>query len=291
MKWTDQLIDRVAAATPGGYLPSGPPATEPIAWAAMSLAAAGRAGAARRAADWLANAQQRDGAVGVTADQSTPAWPTSLSILAWLAAQQADGAHSYQDNIQRAVDWALEAKGRTAPRKPQIGHDTMLVGWSWAADTHSWLEPTAMFVKALRQAGYADHPRVREGVRLLTDRLLPSGGANYGNTMVLGQELLAHAQPTGIVLWALAGEAIEDARLPRTIDYLSNSLTAQTTTASLAFAVLGLTVQNARPAEADSWLEAAFARQSADRPSLYKLALLAAALPSPAPTPLASASS
>ncbi len=212
MPWQSQLLERLSQVTPGGYLPGAPAASEPVAWGAIALAQSGKLTAARRAADWLARVQQRDGSVGVNAQQSTPAWPTSLAIVAWQAIQEADGSHRYDTNISSAASWAFDAKGRAAEQKRQIGHDTTLVGWSWAAQTHSWLEPTAMFVAALRAAGHGDSPRVREGVRLLIDRLLPSGGCNYGNTVVLGQELLPHVQPTSLVLWALAGENTSDVR-------------------------------------------------------------------------------
>jgi len=51
------------------------------------------------------------------------------------------------------------------------------------------------------------HPRADEAVQLMLDRILPGGGCNYGNTIVLDQLLRPHIQPTGIVLLALAGDA------------------------------------------------------------------------------------
>jgi hypothetical protein len=291
MAWQEQLLERLVQVTPGGYLPGAPAASEPAAWAVIACAQLGQLPSARRAADWLVKIQQRDGSVGVNAQQATPAWPTSLAILAWLAIQQTDGSHRYDSNIRTAADWALDAKGRTTQRESQIGHDTTLVGWSWAAQTHSWLEPTAMFVTALRAAGHGDHPRVREGVTLLIDRLLPSGGCNYGNTIVLGQELLPHVQPTGLVLWALASEGVPDERIEKAITYLEKNLGREASTASLAYGLIGLTAQGRRPSAADEWLQAAAARELAKQPSPYKLALLAAALnTAPAPQLAAAAS-
>ena len=173
--------------------------------------------AARRAADWLVEQQAKNGAVGVTSTQATPCWPTSLAILLWQAIGDRD---QYGEPIGRAVDWTLHEQGETHEQRPYVGHDTTLVGWSWAAHTHSWLEPTAMFVLALKAVGQSQHPRTREAVRLLVDRLLPHGGCNYGNTIVLGQELLPHVQPTGIVMMALADEQITDPRIELSLKYL-----------------------------------------------------------------------
>jgi hypothetical protein len=202
-------------------------------------------------------------------------------MLAW---QQVDRT-KYADAILRATQWALSARGTTTQRKEQIGHDTALVGWSWADGTHSWLEPTAFFVLALKATGHGDHPRTREGVRMLVDRMLPDGGCNYGNTIVLGQPLLPHVQSTGIALWALGGEQVNDRRIGLSLDYLERLLADRTATASLCYALLGLAAHGRRPPDADRWLEAAFRRELEHRPNCYKFALLALAATPPAARP------
>ncbi|MGI9430264.1 MAG: hypothetical protein ACR2NM_16505, partial [Bythopirellula sp.] len=189
-------IDQLERCTPGGYLPNGSSATEPTAWAAMALAYAGRNESADRAGEWLVSLQSRNGSVSVGPDSSDPHWPTSLAVLAWRTIDP----ERYQLPIERAVAWTIGARGSTVPRDPKIGHDTTLVGWSWAADTHSWLEPTAFATMALRASGNREHPRSQEARRLLLNRLLPDGGSNYGNTKILGQTLVPHLQPSGIVL-------------------------------------------------------------------------------------------
>ena len=94
--------------------------------------------------------------------------------------------------------------------------------WPWVLGTHSWIEPTAFNVLALKAAGRGEHPRTREAVRLLVDRLLPTGGCNYGNTTVLGQQLRPHLAPTGLVLLSLAGEQINDSRIAKSLAYLQS---------------------------------------------------------------------
>lgn len=253
-------------------------AAEPAAWAALALAVQGRADAALAPADWLAEIQQPSGAVGVLADQAEPCWPTGLALLAWRAVDAANRQHRYEEPVRRAVAWSLDARGEPGKPAPEVGHNSALIGWSWAAATHSWLEPTCFFTLGLRAAGLATHPRVREGVALVRDRLLPSGGANYGNTVVLGQELLPHVQASGIAMMALAGESIADARIGKTLDYLTHAVATEVAAASLSFACMGLAAHGRRPADANDRLAAALDPASGPPLSPYEAALVLAAL-------------
>lgn len=263
---------RLASRPVGGYHPGGEAATEPTAWATIALAECERFEAARVGATWLAERQARDGSVGVTVSQSTPAWTTALAILAW---RRVD-ATLYAGRIDAAARWAFNQEPWTRERDALFGHDTMLSGWSWAPDTHSWVEPTAFFAVALRDRVHADSPRRGEAVRLLVDRLLPDGGANYGNTTVFGQQLLQHVQTSGVVAWVLADESIEDARLARTLDYLEASLAEPSGTASTAWSVRGLAAHNRGGGAAHEALLKAWPRVR-DSGSLHKTALFALA--------------
>ncbi|QDS98968.1 hypothetical protein [Adhaeretor mobilis] len=227
------------------------PATEPAAWASLALGSHGDRLAALRPARWLAEQQQANGAVGVSRKLQTPRWPTSLAMLAWYFADQWNEADNFELPLKKATEWTLQDHGRAGPVSRQAGHDTTLAGWSWAADTHSWMEPTCFFVKALTQLGLAKHPRVQTGVRMIVDRLLPAGGCNYGNTFVLGQELLPHVQPTGIAMWALADHPTDDPRVTASLDYLLRKIEADSSAASLSFALLGLTAHDQRPSKAN----------------------------------------
>jgi hypothetical protein len=181
----------------------------------------------------------------------------------------------FSKNVERAARWALANHGKSAPRSPEVGHDSTLVGWSWAAATHSWLEPTCYFVLGLAEAGYSQHPRRREGLRLIADRLLPAGGANYGNTIVLGQPLLPHIQPSGLAMLALAGREDADGRIARSLDYLEHAIGPHTAAASLALACLGLAAHGRRPRQADELILAAIRREQGRRPAAaFEQALL-----------------
>ena len=220
MDWREQLLDRLADCVPCGYERGGPTATEPTALASMALVAAGRTEAAEKGLAWLAEMQQTDGSLGPAEGLSSPGWPTSLAILADAIAHgsdsgERDGSIGFvaltilplvrksKFDRQRGVEWLLATRGTTLERGERGGHDPMLVGWPWAEGTHSWVEPTALAVLALKAVGLGDHDRTREAVRLLHDRLFSDGGCNYGNTVVLGQELRPHLQPTAIALLAL----------------------------------------------------------------------------------------
>jgi len=245
--WNRRHIDQLAELSAWTYQGGRASAAEPAAWSALALAASGRLDAALAPANWLASLQQASGAVGVSESQETPRWPTNLATLAWRAVDLLTSTNLYADHIEQATEWILANHGKAGIQKPQIGHDTTLIGWSWAADTHSWLEPTCFAVLALKSVGLRNHPRTCEGVKLIFNRLLPSGAANYGNTVVLGQELLPHPQPTGIVMLALADESHSDPRVDASLNFLKQEIEYPTGLTSLCFAIIGLTAHGRRP--------------------------------------------
>jgi hypothetical protein len=273
MDWIDDALDRLAVAKNWGYNSDSPSATEPIALTALALIGHQRASAATAMLDWLSANQADDGSLGVSANQTTPCWPTSLAMLAWRAA---DG-EKFAEQIRRATDWTLQIKGAALEQSDDLGHDSTLVGWPWVESTHSWVEPTALHVLALRATGQAQHDRTREAIRLLVDRLLPAGGCNYGNTVVLGQTLRPHVQPSGISLLALSGERDTSGKIEKTLVYLERELSAKTTSASLSFGLLGLAAHHRWPAAAEHWLSVAAERTLSRQPAPYKLALLSLA--------------
>jgi hypothetical protein len=275
-----QLVQNLRSLTncaTWSYQADGPSAAEPAALACLALACHDQHTAARLPARWLVDIQATDGSVGVNATQQTPAWPTALAILAWNHLAVTSRRDEYAEPISNAVRWSLQSHGTTAAQQAHVGHDTMLNGWSWAANTHAWLEPTCMFVLALRAAGQTRHQRTREAVRLIVDRLLPAGGCNYGNTIVLGQALLPHVQPTGLAMLALGGEDASDQRIERSLAYLQQQLNEETSTSSLCYGLMGLAAHGRQPAQATAWLEKAARRLEQQGANSYKRALIALA--------------
>src|SRR5262249_33752329 len=126
------------------------------------------------------------------------------------------------DGRARSAAAILALRGRPGEETPgEDVHDinTKLIGWPWAENTFSWVEPTAWAILALRRAGYGGHPRVAEGTTLLLDRVLESGGVNYGNRNVLGRPLAPLPGPTALMLLALQGRA-DEPRLQKSLAYL-----------------------------------------------------------------------
>ncbi len=274
MAWLDDVLHGLTAADAWGYHGNQPTNTEPAALAAMALVDRGNIAAAQRPLAWLVEHQWSDGSVGATGQEDSPGWTTSLAILAWRKADLLVGATNHRSELDRALAWTLRTSGQTLDHQADMGHDTTLTGWPWVEGTHSWLEPTAYAVLALKAAGYRDHPRTREAVQLIIDRLLPDGGCNYGNTLVLGQSTRPHVQPSGIALAAVHEELDPSGRVRRTADFLQSSLAETTTAASLSFACLGLGAANALPQSAGTCL-AGVARKALRRgASPYQLALL-----------------
>jgi hypothetical protein len=274
MLWLDDTLGALSCQPSIGYGAQQVQAAEPTAIATLALAAHELSAAATRAAESLALLQQQDsGAVAVLANEREPNWPTSLAIVAWCAVSSS----MYRENIDRGIGWLLANRGKAIPNSFYFAHDSELIGWAYAEQTHSWVEPTAFGVLALKAAGRANHAATREGVAVLIDRQLPGGGLNYGNTYVLGQLIRSHVEPTGIALLALAGESDPSNRLAKSIAWLRRNIGPETTPLSLAWALLGLKAHNVELPEADGWLAVAAQRvQSRDR-SPHKLALLALA--------------
>jgi hypothetical protein len=271
----DTLVERLAQRPRCGYGPQTPVATEPTALAATALLGHRSIEAAEPALAWLAEVQSPDGSLGIDAEHPEPCWPTGWALLAWSSAPPAHPSR-WAVPAKRAADWLLGHHGLTFPQT-KWGHDTTLKGWSWVEGTHSWVEPTAIGVLGLKAAGYGEHARCVEAAQLLLDRMLPAGGCNMGNTVVLGRTLRAQVQPTGLALAALAGASDPDGRIEQALDYVQNRLSANTPTASLCFGLLGMTAHGARPEQADTWLEEAAHRTLPREASPYKLALIALA--------------
>jgi hypothetical protein len=276
---------------PIGYLRGGIAHTEPTAVASLAMLAWEPARYQERLLRnqaWLAERQLPDGSIAPNEELTEPGWGTSWALLERAARRACTNLNSKlmrgttdsdlssvkTINSPQALAWLLSISGVTMERSPSMGHDSTLLGWPWVNSTHTWLEPTCLAVMALKAHGYAAHPRYIEGIRVIQDRLLPRGGANYGNTFVLGQQLLPHLQPTGLALMALAGTTDESGLQARAREYLLRDLPFLPGAASLAFGILGLHAQGYELPEASRLLQDAAARVLRRDTSPYRLALL-----------------
>ena len=218
---TDPLATLVSLAHPEGgwgYVPGRPAHLEPTCLALLALAP--EAERYRPAFDGglaaLRNCEGADGFYRIDHGRPEAVWPTSLALLT----QTVLGLN--RDGCARAAAALLHLRGRqTDLRQDEEAHDIdlKLVGWPWAENTFSWVEPTARACLALRRAGHGDHPRVAEGLQLLLDRTLDGGGVNYGNRNVLGRPLEPLPGPTAWMLLALQGHT-DDPRVQKSLAYL-----------------------------------------------------------------------
>jgi uncharacterized protein (DUF362 family) len=149
-------------------------------------------------------------------------WPT-----AWALFVQTALAYPH-DQIEQTVGRLLAIKGRI-PDDPEFAElvdiDCNLQGWPWGEGNFSWAEPTAWSCLALRHAGYGNHPRVAEGIRLLLDRACDEGGINYGNRRVLGRFTAPLPEPTACMLLAVQGQP-DHPRIAAAVRYLEHEARA-----------------------------------------------------------------
>ena len=200
--------------------------------------------------------QRGDGSLGISTDHPEAFWPTSLAVLAGHLSTH-DGQHQ-----ARAIQFLLSTTGRHWEKSSSdpMAHNPALKGWPWIAETHSWVEPTAISMTALRVAGYARHARIEEATRMLMDRQLPHGGWNCGNTIVFGQELRPAPESTGAALHALAG-LIPRKSVQNSLEYLSTVVTRLHTPIAVGWSLLALNSWGAAPSNLSSLVEDCLKRQ------------------------------
>lgn len=269
-----QLVELQNPDSGWGYHRGGTSAVEPTVLACLALQAHSSDKEvphnefAVRGARWLEQIQQPDGALGVTGDLSAPRWPTAYGLLAWTLFPD------FRSPARQALNWLLNEKGERGSPNNVVHHDYTLQGWPWRSKTHSWVEPTAVSVLALRRAGYTAHKRTKEGMDLILDRAIVTGGWNYGNKKVFGTELRPQPATTGLALMALAEMDGYHELIDRACSYLVNALQEIRSTMSLCWGLTGLTAWHHRPLESEIWVREAFELLQHRQPSARDLACL-----------------
>jgi hypothetical protein len=261
----------------GGFQeqPGGDFRPDATAWSILALASSGEDNETiGRCRQRLAVEQKKDGRVSISAEHPEAFWPTALAVLAW----QEDVVH--REAQLQAIHFLLNTFGTHGPRQDDspLGHDPSIPGWPWVNATHSWVEPTALALLALSISDKADHPRARQATRMLLDRQLASGGWNYGNTRVYGQELRPMPASTGVALQALAGHTGQT-EVEQSLIWLESIIDNTRTPFSLAWALMGLSAWGKRPRNANELIAASLDRQHilGDYPTTHLSLLLLAA--------------
>jgi uncharacterized protein (DUF362 family) len=211
---TDLITRLVEMAHPNGgwgYRPGQTPHLEPTCWAMLALMRHKSNPGIRAAYDLAHNRflpdqlVTRSGQLLARLQRGRPqaAWPTALVLTLW------SNGHATRSECDALADGLLSIEGRVMKADPEVAEmvdiDVRLMGWPWAEDTFSWVEPTSWACVALRKVGRGSAPRVREGLRLLLDRAFDTGGANYGNRVVLGRPTEPIPGTSAALLLALQG--------------------------------------------------------------------------------------
>jgi hypothetical protein len=204
---------------------------EPTCWALLAL----------RDADpqALRNWPIRDGLLLENADGEPNYAFHGLAMLA-LSARQVEhvaGNHVLLDAIQRVRGVKLSPS--TVNRQ-----DNGIQGWSWIADTFSWVEPTAWCLLALKKwlrrlPTRVNAKRIADAEALLFDRCCVGGGWNYGNANMLGKELKPYVPTTAIALLSLLDRPSAPA-VVKSREYLTREALSEKSSVALSLALLAL---------------------------------------------------
>ncbi len=196
----------------------------------------------------LADCQQKDGRISLSKNLPDTFWPTGLSILSWT------GDQGFDDAIAKASQFLVTTTGLHFHRKTEYrDHDSSIKGWPWVEGTYSWIIPSSIAILALKANSYSSHDRVSEGIRMIYNRQIPSGGWNFGDNFSFGTELLPFPEATGHALNALSG-SIGKESVKSSIDYLKKVATKVRTPLSLSWAILGLSAWSELPNNSREWL-------------------------------------
>jgi uncharacterized protein (DUF362 family) len=194
------------AASPDGgfgYHRGQPSHLEPTCLAALALAAEPERFAPQVTSALSAVGQHAnpDGSYRLTRGRQQAVWPTALVL--FTRGLLNHPAAELQPIANKLL--GIEGKVVRLDTSDAGDIDAGLLGWPWAEETFSWVEPTAWACLALRTVGLGGHPRVQEGLRLLLDRAFDHGGANYGSRVILGKQTEPIPGSTCVLLLALQG--------------------------------------------------------------------------------------
>jgi uncharacterized protein (DUF362 family) len=197
---------------------------------------------------WLQTCSPGDGSFRTARGRAEAVWPTALVLFV----QSVLGEDAEKVNRTAAALLALRGKKLDNKEDEEVNDiDQKLVGWPWADGNFSWVEPTAWACLALRKAGFGEHPRVREGLKLLLDRALEEGGVNYGNRRIFGISLEPIPGPTALMLLALQGHSEEES-VVKSVAYLRGTATSGDDPEHLCWARLALDAHREQPGVADA---------------------------------------
>jgi hypothetical protein len=247
------LVESQNADGGWGYYPGRKSAFEPTAYASLSLQVTSTPSKALPKATEFVKARQtgEGGWPSNTLDVNPAPWVSPLVGLAIL------NAEGFTQVCQRAAKFVVKSFGRVPKTwQTQISEwfgyrspanvNTDLGGWAWNPGTSPWVEPTCrslIFLKRIlsKISDGQVNRIVPEAESMLYDRMCHSGGWNYGNAQVLGEELRPYAATTALALIALQ----DHTRRPenkKSLAYLRHTSTMERSAVSLSYACLCLDI-------------------------------------------------
>ncbi len=191
-----------------GYLEGGQSFVQPTALTELALRAVGKWKDRPPEKDLLQRCRLKSGLWSAFDGDTEGSWMTAFALLAFSCRKPA--STELKKCTKAFLEWTHGFGNRLTPdflkSAQQVYHlDFRLQGWPWFGDTATWVEPTAWAMKALETCGITSStPRLQQARRYLADRACASGGWNYGNPHVLGQELEPLSLSTSAALIGLA---------------------------------------------------------------------------------------
>ena len=161
-----------------GYVADQPSHLEPTCLALLALRPeADRFSAAVTSGrSFLRSCRRPDGSYRLARGRDAAVWGTALALFTEAAYRTGD-VPGTDEAATAAV--LLGISGQVVKADPEVADmcdiDVTLAGWPWGEGTFSWVEPTSWACLALHRLGQGEHPRVREGERLLLDRAVRRG--------------------------------------------------------------------------------------------------------------------
>jgi uncharacterized protein (DUF362 family) len=209
----------------------------------MSLAAERYAEAINKAWSFIAGCAAPDGSYRPNGGREETIWHTALVLFVQAALDRP------APEVRRTAGALLSLRGKVPEKLDDTSDihdiDVKIVGWPWAENNFSWVEPTAWACLALSQAGHGSHDRVGEGRRLLLDRAHEEGGINYGNRRILGKFTEPMPGPTALMLLALQGS--NEPRVAAAVGYLLRQAQCINDLELLCWAKIALAVHDSQP--------------------------------------------
>jgi hypothetical protein len=224
-----------------GYYAGKTSRLEPTCWALLALGTDDGLSQQRdEAVAWLASCARSSGWL-VENDQ----WPVNIAYNALATFTLLGRAEPAATMSRRLLSFVVASKGLTAPQGDTMRQDNSLQGWSWIDATFSWVEPTCWGILALkkaRAAGISDAAaaaRIDEAERLLVDRSCQPGGWNFGNAVVMRQDLRAYVPTTALGLLAMQDRRDVDA-VVRGLSALETLWPTEISSSALGLSLLAL---------------------------------------------------